>query len=254
MFTLGLVSLAPIMLHVYFNALFKVSRSHSAFIVQGELHIAWRENSSDPHEGVETTHPLASFISLQKVEEPWHGRMLPVESKIEENDAHKTENTEISRTADLFFDIPVCERKYCPHDIERRILFGIKSPATNGSLARRDLIRQSFVRQIKQYPQANYTFVLSRPDPGEAEAIQQEADAHGDLTVLGHLSESHQVGCTMKTLEFFKLVVLRPSAVYDWICHVDDDSYVQVLQTHNQTGATCGPKHRHAAGSPIAKA
>ena len=180
--------------------------------------------------------------------------MLPVESKIEENDAHKTENTEISRTADLFFDIPVCERKYCPHDIKRKILFGIKSPATNGSLARRDLIRQSFVRQIKQYPQANYTFVLSRPDPGEAEAIQQEADAHGDLTVLGHLSESHQVGCTMKTLEFFKLVVLRPSAVYDWICHVDDDSYVQVLQTHNQTGATCGPKHRHAAGSPIAKA
>ena len=224
----AVVSLASIMLDVDFNALFKLSRSYSAFIVTEELQFDWRENSSEPHASIETTSSLASLISLNKVHEPWPGRLLPVASNIGEYDAHKTDNIKITRTADLFSDIPVCERKYCPHEIKHRILFCIKSPATNKSSARRDLIRESFVRQIKQYPQANYTFVLSRPDPGEAEAIQQEADAHGDLTILGHLSESHKVGTTMKTLEFFKLAVLRPSVVYDWICHVDDDSYVQV--------------------------
>ena len=125
--------------------------------------------------------------------------------------------------------VPKCERTYCPHDIGRTILFGIKSTASNHSIERRDTIRRSFVRQIKEYPQATYTFVLSRPSNENAEPIQREADSNRDITFL-ELNENHHIGVTTKTLWWFKRVTQESDNQYDWVCHVDDDSYVQVIE------------------------
>ncbi len=101
--------------------------------------------------------------------------------------------------AERLTKIPKCERKYCPHDIDRKILFGIKSTAKNKSIERRDDMRRSFVRQIQEYPQATYTFVLSRPDKEDADPIQREVDSNRDITFL-ELNENHWIGITTKTL------------------------------------------------------
>jgi len=45
-------------------------------------------------------------------------------------------------------------------------------------------MRRSFVRQIQEYPQATYTFVLSRPDKEDADPIQREVDSNRDITFL----------------------------------------------------------------------
>ena len=122
-----------------------------------------------------------------------------------------------------------CDRRYCPRNIDRKVLFGIKSSAKIESIARRNIIRQSFVQQIKEFPQATYTFVLSRPDHPDAAAIQSEAETKRDITFLNHLSENKRVGSTVKTVEWFKRVTQQPPVTkYDWVCNVDDDSYVQV--------------------------
>lgn len=107
-------------------------------------------------------------------------------------------------------------------------MFGIKSTAKNKSIERRDDIRRSFVRQIQEYPQATYTFVLSRPDKEDADPIQREVDSNRDITFL-ELNENHWIGITTKTLWWLKRVTLEPESQYDWVCHVDDDSYVQVI-------------------------
>ena len=127
--------------------------------------------------------------------------------------------------------IPICERRYCQHDLSRKVLFAIKSTAIQGSINRRNLIRGTFVKQIRDYPQAGYTFYLSRPDAKDAQAMYNELESNGDMTFLNNIPETRQTGIKLKTLEFFKNVTNPIQELkYDWICHIDDDSYVQVYR------------------------
>ena len=150
--------------------------------------------------------------------------------KSKEDSSENTGKDPEIKVGDSFADIPVCERKACRYHIQRKILFGIKSPAKRGSSEWRDMIRQSYVRQIKEYPQANYTFYVSRASSDFAEGLRNETEAYRDILVLGHLPESRRIGCTMKTVEFFKAATRPGAPRYDWICHVDDDSYLQVYR------------------------
>ena len=126
--------------------------------------------------------------------------------------------------------IPICERKYCEHSTKTNVLFAIKSPAFETSTSRRNIIRNTFVRQIKEYPQADYTFYLSSPDEENAPFIANELNTHRDLTILTTIPETSpnttRYGITIKTFEFFKQIQ-RP---YNWVCHIDDDSYVQIYR------------------------
>jgi hypothetical protein len=126
--------------------------------------------------------------------------------------------------------IPICERKYCEHNTKTNVLFAIKSPAFKTAASRRDTIRNTYARQIKEYPQADYTFYLSTPDEINAPFIAKELDTHGDLTILSTIPETSpnttRYAITMKTFEFFKQL----SRPYNWVCHIDDDSYVQIYR------------------------
>ena len=138
--------------------------------------------------------------------------------------------------------IPICERKYCPRSTpqHRTVLFGIKSPATRAASKRRNIIRDTFVKQILEYgpEQASYTFYLSQPPTADdALAIQNEIAEHGgDIITLPSLPETPETATTIKTLEFLRNITLAQRRItpkyheYDWICHVDDDSYVQVYR------------------------
>ena len=126
--------------------------------------------------------------------------------------------------------IPICERQYCEHSTNTNVLFAIKSPAFNSSVTRRNIIRNTFVRQIVEYPQTEYTFYLSRPDDENTIAIYTESHAHRDITIMTEIPETMpgttRTGITLKLFEFLKHI----SQPYNWICHVDDDSYVQVYR------------------------
>jgi hypothetical protein len=127
-------------------------------------------------------------------------------------------------------DIPTCERRYCAHATDTRVLFAVKSPALRTGASRRNLIRNTFARQIREYPQADYTFYLSSPDAENAPFIAKERRTHGDLTVITTIPETSpnttRYHITMKTFEFFKQLKRQ----YSWVCHVDDDSYVQIYR------------------------
>lgn len=133
-----------------------------------------------------------------------------------------------ARFARRLSKVPKCERTYCPRDIDRKILFGIMSRSNNDSVARRDVIRRSFIRQIKEYPQATYTFVLCRPQNNDADPIQREADSNHDIMFLGHLSDNKPAS---KAVEWLKRVIQDSHSEYKWVVIVDEGSFVQVLQT-----------------------
>ena len=119
------------------------------------------------------------------------------------------------------------------------VLFAIKSPATQEAMARRNLIRRTFVRQVmRDYPRShmNYTFYLSSPyTHANILHVWHEMAQYEDITLLRGLNETHETATTRKTLEFLKLLVVEGERRkhYDWICHVDDDSYVQVYRLMN---------------------
>jgi hypothetical protein len=126
--------------------------------------------------------------------------------------------------------IPICERKYCPSHVGRTALFAIKSPAQATAIAHRNLIRSTFVAQIGQFPQANHTFYLSRPDAESFPRIQEEITHFRDITILNHVREAKQEAIKAKTQAFFRHATRSGAQRYSWICHVDDDSYVQVYR------------------------
>jgi len=118
--------------------------------------------------------------------------------------------------------IPLCERKYCKPQTAASVLFAIKSTAA--SETRRMLIRKTFVRQILEFvPQAAYTFYIAN-DTSAVTVVQD------DMTLLADLPENKKVATTIKTHAFFQTLTVR----HDWVCHVDDDSYVQIYRLmHN---------------------
>ena len=128
--------------------------------------------------------------------------------------------------------IPICERMFCPPLTGgRRVLFGIKSPATPEGAKRRQIIRDTFVRQILEYSPAiaNYTFYTAD--------MASENGEEKDLTVLKELhGETRDIATHIKTLAFFR-ALLRQSQedgqnnkLYEWVCHIDDDSYLQIYR------------------------
>lgn len=55
--------------------------------------------------------------------------------------------------------------------------------------------------------------------------IEQENATYGDIIILAHLEESHQIANTIKPIEFMKHL-LHSGHHYSWVSKVDDDSYI----------------------------
>ncbi|KAJ3040935.1 hypothetical protein HDV00_010146 [Rhizophlyctis rosea] len=113
---------------------------------------------------------------------------------------------------------------------DNQVLFAIKSPVHGFS--RRDIIRRTWVADTQQYHAIDHLFYVSHPELEYADALTKENDQFGDIIVLDHLKENKEIGTSVKTTEMWRHLANEYAAgngkSYQWMCHVDDDSYVNI--------------------------
>ncbi|GAO19848.1 uncharacterized protein UV8b_04503 [Ustilaginoidea virens] len=120
---------------------------------------------------------------------------------------------------------------------------------------RRMLMRASWIRLFRHVP-VDARFVVANPGPSWGGIIQFENQTFGDVIVLDHIPEDDITANTIKTLEFYKLL-LQSGHRYEFITKLDTDLWINapafwhrylVPRMTNETGQLAASVNRTVIG------
>jgi beta-1,3-galactosyltransferase 1 len=89
---------------------------------------------------------------------------------------------------------------------------------------RRMLIRSTWMRLYRDVP-FDGRFVVSNPGPRWTDFIRAENSTFGDIVVLDHIQEDSLTSHTIKTLEFFKWLIIHGKR-YQFVSKIDTDLWL----------------------------
>lgn len=123
---------------------------------------------------------------------------------------------------------------------------------------RRDLIRSSWMSLYSEVP-FDGRFVVANPGPQWTEAVAMENKTFGDMIVLDHIAEDDITANTIKTLEFYKWLVVHSPRRYDFVSKMDTDLWFNArgfwdrflwprMTKNNSTGVLSSNTHQTVFG------